>query len=218
MKKWLIVIVLLLIVLGVTAFFLIQKEEKFPYTVLSGKPSLSGEIVKNPDFNYSGYGFLSPEHAIEGIPILERTKIDWNSDGCYRNITVYGRSGFIVIHPLNLTQGRYIEQEVYLPPGKEYVLNVGLANVAGELPWAGSIGCDDVGFKILIKDLTTNTEKVIFNTIINAEDGWKDFSIFLGSKYSGKKIVLRIESYSGGPCGKWGGEWGAVDYLDITSK
>jgi hypothetical protein len=35
------------------------------------------------------------------------------------------------------------------------------------------------------------------------------------SEYAGKVITIRIEDYSGGPCGPWNGEWGAVDYARV---
>lgn len=224
MKLKLIAAVLLFIVLGLFAYsFLLPRkkvqEELLPYTLLSEKPVLSGDIVKNPDFIYKSNGWLSTEHVPEGQPIfIDSTEFGWESDGYYDNRTIDGRSGVIVIHPLSVEEGRYIEQEVYLSSEKEYELDVGLANVAGKIEYAATTGCDDVGFKIIVTDLSTGTSKIIFDEIVDSGEGWKDFSIHLGYEYSGKAIGIRIESYGGGPCGEMEEEWAGLDYIDIVEK
>lgn len=221
MKKPLIIIAIILLfvifsLLLVFNFFL--KKEEISYSILSGKPPISGEIVKNPDFMYPSSGWLSAENMPAGEVVLTRTEIDWEGNGFYTNETIEGRDGIVIIHPISIRLGRYLEQKVYLSPTREYLLNIGLANIAGKVRYAQATGCDDVGFRITIKDLDTGTSKIIFSTVVNSDEGWKDFSILLGSKYSGRNINLNIESYAGGPCGDWRSEFAAVDYIDITEK
>jgi hypothetical protein len=221
MKKHLIlVVILLIVVVSLLSIFITssKKKEEVSYSVLSQKPPLSGKLIKNPDFVYPSVGWLSAENMPAGDIVLNRTEIDWEGNGFYDNETIGGRNGVVVIEPISIRVGRYIGQKVYLPPSKKYVLVVGLADIAGKVSYSQATGCDDVGFRVTVMDLDTGISEEIFSIILNSDEGWKDFSIPLGSKYSGRNIYLNIESYAGGPCGNWRGETAAVDYVDIIEE
>jgi hypothetical protein len=220
MKKRLIITIILLFVifslLLVLNFF--PKKKEISYLVLSEKPPLSGKIIKNPDFMYPSPGWFSAENMPVGDVILNRTEIDWEGNGFYDNETIGGRNGVVAIEPISIRVGRYIRQKVYLPPTKRYTLLVGLADIAGKVSYSQATGCDDVGFRVTVMDLDTGVSEEIFSIILNSDEGWKDFSIPLGSKHTGRNIYLNIESYAGGPCGDWRGETAAVDYVDIIEE
>ena len=206
--------ILLLVIGGFLAFsFLIQPRKSLKAVrILEEKPTLVGKIIKNPDLIFS----VPSEFRNKKIAFYNLTDTaGWSCDGSYYRGSIGGREGIVNIHPWDLKKGKYLEQEVFLPSGKRYVLNLGVADVAGRVYYAGPTHCDDVGIRVIIRDLENKSEDVIFDTVVNSLDGWRDFSIWLGSRYSGKRIKVRVESYAGGPCGDWAGEWAAVDYVDI---
>lgn len=185
--------------------------------ILSTKPSLSAEIVTNPDFVYEEEGWFTKDTPFysEGNPLLERTEIDWESGGWYEKDVVDDRDNFIIIHPYSTRLGDYVQRSFYLSGGS-YNLVVGIANIAGKAAYAETTGCDDVGFLIKIID-QSGKENKLFNKIINSNDGWVDISFDI-KDLSGQTITVRVESYAGGPCGDWRAEWAAVDYIDIIKK
>lgn len=188
----------------------------FSGIVLPGKPALSGSIVDNPDFNFTGYGWLYSPPAWRIL--ADRTTFNestrWEGTGWVSNSTYGGRTGIILMHPVTVSEGTYVNQTVVLPTGKTYYLVFGLANLAG---YFGPTGCDDNIFKVSIIDANTGSTEVLFNGVLNAKDGWKDYMISI-SKYAGKEITIRVDSLAGGPCGMWAGEWGSLDYVDVLSS
>ncbi|MEM7823488.1 MAG: hypothetical protein QW633_02450 [Candidatus Aenigmatarchaeota archaeon] len=228
-----IVSVILFLVISILVI-LITSEKKLEE--LSGKPKLDKSLLKNPDFFYPARGWLlvlsndTLEYYREIDPVawenrwyesrrpLFRDVVEWESSGYYDNQTIDGRENIIVIHPIDEKNPGYLQQETFLPKGKRYKLYFGLTNIAGKVIYASSTGCDDVGFKIKIIDKNTGKSDVIADVIIDSRSGWRDFSYDLGSKWTGKYIIIRIESYGGGPCGNWSGEWAAVDYVGIVEE
>jgi hypothetical protein len=165
-------------------------------------------ISKNPYFDYKEEGLLA---AIE--------KNGWEGNGYHRKIGM-GQSVIDVIslHPINLIHGRYITQKINLSPKKSYVLKAGVANIAKQVEDEIPCGdCNDVGVRIKIYDHSDSSERIINDTIIDAKNGWVDM-VFDISEYAGKQINITLESYSGGPCGKWCGEWAAVRYFYVQES
>lgn len=157
--------------------------------------------------------------SVEKIFIRSKSQInsidkDLITDGYFEFSNVDNRSGFVVIHPKSLTTGRFVEKQVKVPKGN-FFINIGLSDIAGKLPGDlyGYSLCADVGFKILIND--SNNLIVLKEIIINSEDGWVDLDFNI-SNYSNKIIVVRVESYAGGPCGLWNGEWAAVSHINVS--
>jgi hypothetical protein len=75
--------------------------------------------------------------------------------------------------------------------------------------------CADVGFRILINE--SNNLNVLKEIIVNSDDGWVDLEFNI-SNYRGKNMIVRVESYAGGPCGSWNGEWAAVSHINVLRK
>ena len=195
----------------------IIQEYILPYTILPEKPSLYGEIIKNPDFIYEGSGWFSYEDLPEGRSVLQRSEIDWQSNGYYHE-SAGNRNGVMVIHPVSKEKERYVQQTVFLPTGKEYQLVFGIANLEKYLDKTYNPElCYDNVFKILLIDKETGEGKIIFRERLTTNDGWKDFSIDI-SEFAGKEITIRLEGLAGGPCGDWFGEYGSVDYMDVISS
>lgn len=216
MKTFRILAYFVIVILFVCIILLYLKISFFKVEKLSQKPRLEGRFIKNPDFVYKGRGWLSSSGWSYPFILLKRNETDWRGNGWHENMTIDGRDNVIVIHPIDTKNGRFIEQEVYLPKGKSYRLLIGIANIASKIFYAKETGCDDVGIKVVIIDKDSGEKTEVFNTIVNSLDGWMDLAVDLRNRFSGKKIIVRVESYAGGPCGNWRGEWGAVDYVDIV--
>jgi hypothetical protein len=190
--------------------------------LLTSKPILSGNYIKNPDILHNASGFLSPTSDIPNI--LLPSSSDWKGTAFvgYNINSLKGRNGIAIIHPIDTKTSRFIEQETYLPQGK-YKLVFGIANVADMFPpevrqagIGGFVGdCSDVGMKVIVTDLEKGKNYIVFDKIIR-NGGWYDYSADLSSYFSNKRIKVRIESYAADKgCGLWNGEWAAVDYIDI---
>lgn len=187
----------------------------FNVVSLSKKPILEGKFVSNPDFNFSKYARWLPQSTIpEGYTYRERlNETSWKGDGFVVRY-LDERYSVVIIHPVDVQTGRYVEQTVFLPKnGKNYYLVFGISNRADTL---GPTECSDNIFKLVVIDKHTNKTYTLFQESINSKEGWKDFAIDI-SKFAGKEITIRLESLAGGPCGDWHGEWGTVDYIDILT-
>jgi len=223
-SRTIVIICVAIVLVAIFTFYLVsniwllpKKFGKFDYTQKQSR--FPEGVIKNPDILYPN----PPGGLIKNLASHE-----WRGVGLYFYGTLYfdgdGRSGIAVIHPENTTLGRYIEQDVVIPKGKKYVLKVGIADIAGDyehcncafdiMKIEGDIKkvCNDVGFKIKIID-DAKRETILYDGIANIKEGWKDLSLDLGDTYSGKNVTIRVESYAGGPCGDWAGEWAAVDYV-----
>lgn len=227
-----IIVILLLAIFTLAYYAYYISLPRFQVTLLATKPKLTGEFIHNPDIIFSRPGWL-PESENqtfklnEAFPPWPAISSEWRGDGFvgFVNNKIEGRAGVAIIHPKK-TGPRYIEQTVFLPEGKEYKILIGIANVAGyEHP--GLLGnnfsgnCADVGIRIIVRDETSGKSFKVFDKVIReiAFAGWKDYSIDIGSYFSGKNITIRAESYpADNGCGKWNGEWAAIDYLDVQSK
>ena len=178
------------------------------------KPTISGQFVQDPDFN------TFPSETIW----YDGGDRDYLSNAIWYNQSIDGRNYLLLLHPKSETEIVFIEQNLILPVGKNYHLNIGLANVQGKakayreaIPNSIEIAscCADNGFRIKI--ISNGNSDTIADLIVKAKDGWKDFSYDI-SKYAGQNITIRIESYYGGTCNSLKWAWGAVDYVDITSS
>ena len=213
---------LLVIIISIVAL-LSSQQSPFKTTLLSSKPTLLGTYVKNPDILHDSAGFLSLSRGVSPEELLQSAS-EWNGTAFvgYSIRALGGRNGIAIIHPVDGRIGRFIEQETYLPPGK-FKLFVGVANVADMFPQealemgiGGVIGdCADVGIKVIITDLDSGEEHTVFDKVIR-NGRWYDYSVDLSSRFSGKRIKVRAESYAANKgCGIWNGEWAAIDYIDI---
>jgi len=195
-------------------------QPSFTVLPLPSKPELLGVYIKNPDILYSTHGLLSP---IPNMP--EDTSIikvnEWNGTAFigYYDIPLGGRYGIAEIHPIDTKTGRYIEQETYLPSGN-YRVVFGVANAADMFPQEMGIGgflgkCADVGVRIMVTEVENGRSYIIFDKIIR-NGKWYDYSVDISSRFSNKRIRVKVESYAAGDeCGLWNGEWAVIDYLDI---
>jgi hypothetical protein len=215
-------IALFLLIVAIVAF-LLTLQPSFTITSLSSKPTLLGTYIKNPDIIHSAAGFLSLSQGVSSADLLP-TSSDWNGTAFvgYSIISLGGRNGIAIIHPVDTKTGRFIEQETNLPSGK-YKLVFGIADVADMFPpevlqsgIGGFVGdCADVGIKVIVTDLEKRKDYVVFDKIIR-NGRWYDYSVDLSSYFSNKRIKVRVESYAADRgCGIWNGEWAAVDYIDI---
>jgi len=202
--KILLVILVLLAVVLVLFFYFGRTSRQ----VLPSKPNLLGLYLTDPD--------LLNKNASLGDVYWKNNQAIYISD----EYDIGGRKGVIAIHPISVNEGSYIEQSATLPQQTPLKLYIGAADIAGKVNIPTSkynftaSKCDDVGFIVKLTDVNANKEKILDNFVINAKDGWKDFAYDI-SGYAGKTVTVRVESYAGGPCGKWVGEWAAVDYVDI---
>jgi hypothetical protein len=224
MKKQLLLIVIILffLIVAIVALFSTQ-QPSFTITSPPSRPTLLGTYIKNPDIIHSSAGFLSLSPGVFPEDLINVSS-DWRGTAFvgYSIISLGGRNGIAIIHPVNSTIGRYIEQETYLPSGK-YKLFFGIANVADMFPpdvlqagiggFAGN--CSDVGIKVIVTDLSKGKDYIVFDKVIR-NGRWYDYSLDLSSYFSNKRIKVRVESYAADKgCGLLNGEWAAVDYIDI---
>ena len=200
---------------------------------LKEKPVLLGKYIENPDFKIKGIGWFPQAlnylkeqgRMIDPAIFVSGDTGKWESNGFYTNCSVNGRDGIIIIHPINRSLGKYVQQETLLPEMKRYKLIIGVANIAGknicpELPAASEVlsacSCSDSGIKIIIIDKSDNSTETLSEFIVDSREGWKDYKFDI-SRYAGKNIIIRLESFEGGPCGVCA-EWSAVDYIDILEE
>jgi hypothetical protein len=222
-KKFMFGISITLLIVIIILLYILSKPT-FKVLHLSQKPHLSGIYIKNPDILHDSIGFISPSPGMYPPDLILNVSSDWKGTAFVGNNInpLGGRKGVAIIHPVNLTIGRYIEQETYLPSGR-YKLVFGIANVADifqlEVTQAGIGGfsgdCADVGIKVIVTDLEKGKDYVVFDKVVR-NGKWYDYSVDLSSYFSNKKIKVRVESYAADKgCGLWNGEWAAVDYIDI---
>jgi hypothetical protein len=234
--------IVILLVIGIVAgsyvagtYFISKLKPQFDRFDLTQKPSkFKDSIIINPDFIYPTSFSRIDENLTTYLSGQWNVTKEWEGQIKYFHGTIYfgkeGRSGIFVLHPnKDPKKPRFVQQILDMPENKKYKLKIGLADINGNYSkcnceldndFAIIIGvkCADVGFKIKIIDNTTKKEDLIADFIVNSEEGWKDVSYDLSSKYSGHKITVRVESYAGGPCGNWNGEWAALDYIYLEER
>ncbi len=157
-------------------------------------------VTKNPEF-YPDDRSWQGNYRYYGEPISSDSK---------------SKDGLVIIHPVDIQTPTYVFQEVKLEEGKKYLLKARVANIA-KYSFSSATGCDDSIIIIKLTDTKTGNDTELFNEVLNTEQGWKTISIDV-SNFSGKNVILQAEGHAGGPCGKWSGEWSAVDYLYIEEK
>jgi len=153
-----------------------------------------------------------PENIVTSNPFFTmKDLVGWETNGWW-NPDI--EDGIAEIHPQSKEEPTFLSQKVSLSPlssKEKYILKVRIGNVA---KYHGPITCNDNIIKIKMIDHSTDTEIVLYDGVVNTEDGWHDLS-FDVSEYAGKEITIKAESYAGGPCALWDGEWGAIDYFYI---
>lgn len=229
-KLGIVVIILLFVIVVLTLYlyFNTNTAPKFNSVLLYSRPELVGQYIKNPDIKYSSMGWLAslPEN-LAADPIVLNVTSDWKGTGfaAFSGYPIGERYGIALIHPLSLSTGRYIEQSASLPTGRMYKLDIGVADIAGFFGYGdssfGYVGnCSDVGVRAIITDNTKGVAYTVFDKVITVDTStarWYDYSIDLGSRFSGDRVTVRVESYNVDEgCGSWNGEWAAVDYIDIV--
>lgn len=138
------------------------------------------------------------------------------SNGYYVYGPVDNEYGVIVLHPISKDLPRYIGTFILLnDTEKTYILQIKVANIAGKISFAPSTNCNDNIFEVYLSDIFSSGDTYTLDKItVNSEDGWvyKEYNL---NDYKGKQLYLQILSKSGGPCGDWKGEWGAIGYLNV---
>jgi hypothetical protein len=89
-------------------------------------------------------------------------------------------------------------QNAALQDKNKYILIIQLANSRSPC----SEKCTDSLFKIKILDCSSNEEEMIYEDVINGEEGWKTIPLDI-SRYVNKTIIFKLDHYAGGPCGMW---------------
>jgi len=217
-------IIVIVLIVGLALYFgypYFLAEPSFPIETLTSKSALSGEFIENPDLIYPTFGWLlaTPVNLATNASIINETG-KWKGDafitrGAYLGTLDNARYGIAIIAPFNKSVPRYLEQSTFLPKNNMYILNLGLV-VNDAL--GNASGCTDAGVKLIIHDNTKNKIYTVFEKTIK-NDQWYDYSVDLGSKFSGDDITVRIESFvPSTDCLLWDKEWASVDYLDIVTK
>lgn len=119
--------------------------------------------------------------------------------------------GIALIPPFSEYIGASMAQNATLP-SKPFLI----AKIANLADWIDpcKTSCSDVIMRIKIKDLSTGIEETVYENVINSKEGWKTLNLDI-SKYGNKAVTFKVESFAGGPCGNWCGEWAAIDYLAV---
>jgi len=126
-------------------------------------------------------------------------------------VRVPPRLGIVPFQPFKNTAG-YVESAspLYLQPGEQYWLNVGVSDIRNDSEiWS------DVGVKIKI-GLDASCNDTLYDQIVNFTDGWQDLSFNI-TRYAGQDVYIRAESYNGGLI-NWTSEWAAVDYFFVNNS
>jgi len=123
------------------------------------------------------------------------------------------RHGIIPIQPFQNTSGYIVSANpIHLEPNEEYWVNFGISDIRNDSKiWS------DVGMRIKI-GLDPTCNDTIYDQIVNFTDGWIDVSRPINmTRYTGKDVYLRAESYNGGRV-NWSSEWAGVDYFFINNS
>jgi hypothetical protein len=126
-------------------------------------------------------------------------------------VRVPPRLGIVPFQPFKNTAG-YVESAspLYLQPGEQYWLNVGVSDIRNDSEiWS------DVGVKIKT-GLDASCNDTLYDQIVNFTDGWQDLSFNI-TRYAGQDVYIRAESYNGGLI-NWTSEWAAVDYFFVNNS
>lgn len=218
MQKALLVFFALIVIIALGFYFNAFKDYfadfKMEALVLDSKPTLSGIITSNPDFDYPERAWLTEQDNPEAAVYIPK---DWSSDGWFETIPIDGRDNVIVIHPISVNTPRFIERMVYIPSGPRF-LSVGLANIRGKMEYSTTPDIENYGDVIFIIKIKDIEKDKWYNdaVLVDSTEGWKDIKYDLDERFSEKDVIIRVEGRAGGPHSDWDGEWAAVDYIAIV--
>jgi hypothetical protein len=183
-----------------------------PTVMWSGDESNIIIVSKNPDFNYTRNEWPHEWGAVY-YELPQGFWDPWKGEFAYFT-EIANRKGVMLIHPGRETPS-FIEQNVSLPKGKIFLF-VTIADIVDDYDkfFNKTSQCTiaDVFFKIKI--ISNNEENIIFTRVVNSKEGWVDVVLDI-SKFSGKNIIIKIESYAGG-YDPWCGEFAAVDKFYVA--
>jgi hypothetical protein len=202
------------------------EQNNFNFTIYYETTGSVDTTINDIKWILDNHAKSSSWYKIDNRPVIfvyarARSQLDptlnWDIDGYesrwspYEDVRASSRNGIFIIPPVKDSIG-YVESKnpIYLYPGEIYKLNVSISDVRDDCS-----PNSDVGFRIMIKDLN-GTWIVLDDRIVNFNKGWLDLSYDI-SRYAGKNVMIRVESYDGGKT-KWCSEFAAVDYFYITNS
>lgn len=209
-------ILLLFIPLAALFFILSQNSKTGPAQwifQLAEKPSLQSTIVSNAELAFDTNGWISP--TSEDLLLAPGQIKDvgaWKGNVYYSidSTTLGIDESIIIAHPISESEPRYLEQSVFLPDKKDLYLVIGIRNAGKK---TSSAECTDNVFVVVLKD-ENGTRDMLAEIIAEDTGEWLHYALDI-SRFQNKKMALRLESWAGGPCDTWNGEWGLIDYIDV---
>lgn len=209
-------ILLLFVFLAALFFILSQNSKTDPAQLvfqLTEKPSLQSVIVSNAELVFNESGWISPtSEDLLLAPGRIKDTGSWKGNAYYSidSTTLGIDESIIIAHPISETEPRYLEQDIFLPDKKDLYVVIGIRNVGKK---TSSAECTDNIFIVVVKD-ENGTRDILAEIIVEDTGEWLHYALDV-SRFQGNKVTLRLESWAGGPCDTWNGEWGLVDYIDV---
>lgn len=209
-------ILLLFVFLAALFFILSQNSKTDPAQLvfqLTEKPSIQSVIVSNAELVFNESGWISPtSEDLLLAPGRIKDTGSWKGNAYYSidSTTLGIDESIIIAHPISETEPRYLEQDIFLPDKKDLYVVIGIRNVGKK---TSSAECTDNIFIVVVKD-ENGTRDILAEIIVEDTGEWLHYALDV-SRFQGKKVTLRLESWAGGPCDTWNGEWGLVDYIDV---
>jgi len=222
------------------------EKEKLNFTVYIENSSSISQTVDDLMYLLNKYNDCSSWYRVDGQPVIfvysrARNNLDpqaWLWHACTDSIGIdtnpnktenaaiqwlpaeevreMPRLGIIPFQPFKTTPGYIVTAKpIHLEPNENYSVNFCISDIRNDSPvWS------DVGIRIEI-GLDRNcadTATTLYDHIVNFTDDWITKRIFINmTRYAGKDIYLRAESYNGGQR-NWESEWAAADYLFINNS
>jgi len=216
-----ILLIIMILILATVIFFLSQLLKVPEITSeqqifeLVQKPPLQSKIVSNADliFNQSGWFGSRPADILRVNLTLPDTGA-WKGNGLYINYSSrLVLEDIIILHPISEYEPRYLEQTIYLPNEKKLFLILGLRN-AGMI--ATNATCTDSIFKVFLTDINRQVTNKLTEFVVEDKGELTHYAVDI-SQYKNRPVTIRLESWAGGYCGIWNGEFGIVDYIDVIN-
>jgi len=181
-------------------------------------------ISTNPDLIFDSNATVNDYYTnpiyVRNIPQNETNKFYGN--GVYISEVFDSQQawkGIVYLHPVAVDAPRVLLRDFDLN-NSYYAVVVDGANIANYLNRTVTCPCADSIMQVNITDRGTGQNTTIFETVVNAKDGWKKWAID-ASDFAGKKITLVVAGIAGGPCGMNCGEFTAVDktyLMELSQK
>jgi hypothetical protein len=222
------------------------EKEKFNFTVYIENSSSISQTVDDLTYLLNKYNDCSSWYRVDGRPVIfvysrARNNLDpqaWLWHACTDSIGIDTnpnktenaatqwlpaekvrkppRLGIIPFQPFKTTPGYIVTAKpIHLEPNENYSVNFCISDIRNDSPVWSDVG---MRIKIGLDRNCTVTATTLYGHIVNFTDGWITKSIFINmTRYAGKDIYLRAESYNGGQR-NWESEWAAADYLFINNS